>query len=423
MTNKKIKINQYAVTNEELAALKESHTFVATADLDTYHGIDALLVDGKLYAGCDITKAKITLLTNDKELAFKPVKSKTVELALSEDVPSDALELMPEFGVTIDNNLNIQQFNIELSDAGKVFGNMAVVFWDIEGNLIANDKKFTTEEINRYCNYILEKGYYAPIVCYADDRLKIIDYDNIPYLVKMLGLKMLPVRVVSYKDIGYLANICPILYEAIKRIPANSHYTRLDSENCAAHMLVDYGDKRRMLQTYEEKHAIPQDTVINNIPVSYKPTDWNDYVPVLYFVFNDNYAVRNNALIAAVNRGSYFGRQERADGKVGTSSLGGTLKSLLWGYEEFMAEDIQEDAKPSFDNYQECKDDKDINALSTDLIRFNYKLKEMIAAEELAKNVGADIAIAIDKVYPVNLHNIHQHLQKDEIIIKYFAPK
>ena len=186
---KEIKVNLYTLTKAELSQLSESYKTRYVSYLNEEYGIQAVLTNNQLVIDQPYSQinhfheeteeerkiedsTEILLLTNDIEVPFSVSKSHVIYLTLGEGINlPEKFDVMPSFGITIDDNVNIQQFNIHMDMADKIFQERLLDFWDLDENFQTRHKTFTKNQIIRYSNYILEKGYYAPIVIHIDNCL------------------------------------------------------------------------------------------------------------------------------------------------------------------------------------------------------------------------------------------------------------
>lgn len=422
---KTIKVKSYHITDKNLEDLKKSCKFIYVDKLFDIYGIDALIKDDSIYINKDSKKDKYLLIGNNFELSLTSEQEIDIVLSLGKDIEvPEVFEQMPAFGVTIDNNLNIQQFNLKMSDADEVFGNQSfIAFWGLDSILRVNLKTFTIDQATKYINYILEKGYYAPVTCYIDNGIKTTNFDNIYYFSKLLGLDYLPVRAMTYKDIKYIENICPCIHAAIKKVPCNRRYQQLDYSDESECMIINFSDKRTALQAYKKKEVLP----VSTDPLkTYEETNWNDYKPIYYFVFDKRAEKLNANLVKTVYNEKYYSCSKRTDEKTGGyTSFGSELLSYLRGYKECITEgpETEDERKLSLDQHQECADDKNINAISVPLFNFSYKLYKTKEAAEVMKEQDADLLFFEDKMNALDFSSIHEAIRKPNMKIKYYRPK
>lgn len=259
MSNKTIKIQEILVDK----SLLEWAPFCLVTGLHEHSGYYVVAANGQVFvekSWWDNEDETETLaLVNDTDLSREAKK----EVTISFNVDTIEEKDIPVFGVTIDDNYNIQQFNLSAEaiadDAAlnPLFNSaQKPVYWDINKNLHVGQNQYPEEQFKEYIDAVKTQGYANPIVLYVDNSfVRTYYYDLIPYLYHFLGCKTLPIRVITYKDFKYVKAISPAIYDAIKSVPVNPYYAPEDKEDVSSFMVSNFSDKRDILKDFV-KHTI-----------------------------------------------------------------------------------------------------------------------------------------------------------------------
>lgn len=299
-------------------------------------------IDGKFYIDDVITQAMpdtVLALTNNTELNLTPVREKVITFDLGGLKEAEA----PVFGVTIDGNFNIQQFNMPLEDIKKDPGLKHLliaaenVYWGIDGKLHIGDRVYKQDTINNHLTAIKELGYSDPVVLHVDKSVARIYYhDMMMYLYCALGFKKIPMRAISYIDIRYVKAISNSLYQALKAVPANEYYAPQDKEDVSALMLDNYSDKRQILKQYVKK-TLPQ---LNTEAVSMHIDNLTEIIP--YF-FSGDMASKNEEFVQSVRSHKFPEVCAFEDGHMAdTLSISESIFRYLEGYAPICSNDKYE---------------------------------------------------------------------------------
>lgn len=171
---------------------------------------------------------------------------------------------IPVFGITIDDNYSIQQFNIDIEEAKKdqalnaiIDSKQKPIYWTIEKILHIGSKQYTEEQFKKHIRSVKTQGFSNPLVLYADRKIvRTYYYDIVPYLYDLLNCKTLPVRIITYKDIKYIEEISPLLYQELQKIPVNPYYAPENKINVSDMMIDNFSDKRDIIKSFMKNNNI-----------------------------------------------------------------------------------------------------------------------------------------------------------------------
>lgn len=254
MSNKTIKVQEILVDKP----LLESAHFCLVTGLYKYSGYYVVATNNNIFVEeswwNNKDETETLALINNTNLN-REVKRETT---ISFNIDTVEEKNIPVFGVTIDDNYNIQQFNLtveEITDdtaLNSLFSSaQKPVYWDIYRNLHVGHNQYSEKQFREYINVVKTQGYANPVVLYIDSNfVRTYYYDLIPYLYQFLGCKTLPIRVITYKDFKYVEAISPAIYNAIKSVPVNPYYAPENKEDVSSFMVSNFSDKRDIIKSF-----------------------------------------------------------------------------------------------------------------------------------------------------------------------------
>lgn len=383
---------------------------------------DASYIDG-------ITKldSDFKILTNDyliKDLVPTANKAITLEFG-GESIPTQRI---PEFGCTIDNNIQIIQKDIPMAVADEIFAGM-ICYWDITEKLYCNVDVFTKDKVLEDCNRIAARGYYAPVTVYCDTLIQVHHFDHLYYLTKMIGFSTVPVRAVTYKDIRYVRNLNENFYKQLLTVPENKTFHLLDSVDMSPYFVTNYSDKRDILKNFKSSTTMPADDTTGKYPIRYRAKNFDDWFPILYFVFKGDYAILNADLASRILMSdvcTYVGK-----GPYEISAEHFRASSYLHGYDKFI--DVPDDQIDQWhltellthkNDYEVYKTDTVLDPSELPIISMSYIEDNASDNEAILAAFDADIIIGgDDKSIIIGAANLHNLLNRDSVRVKYIRHK
>lgn len=298
---------------------------------------------------------------------------------------------IPTFGVTLENNFNIQQFNIKRSEIaeGSYLHNVIddifkTSFFDADKTLNVCSKKISNEKISKIFESYKGVGFAAPLVLYVDKNfIRPYYHEIVAYIYELFQFDTIPVRVITYKDIKYVENIDDALYRKLKEIPKNDFFTQEDKINYAPYMIDNFSDKKKVINTYRGNKAVKAYD-----GAQCRVIDESFITEVIPYVFTEEYEALNSDLIQRISSHNYQDIVYYEDGKRSCDlPISESLYHYLLGYENV--------AESSFEGFDKLKLDKEIDfdpsllALDTfDYIESNDSKIEEIAGDILTRFGG-----------------------------------
>lgn len=248
-------------------------------------GFHIIKTNNMLLIDSDIlnTKDYINILSNvDDNLFSKEINNFKITIEIPEKTK---ISQIPEFGLTMNDNLNIIQTNL---NNNMVNGMLSLYsYWDTDSKLHVGTDVMSKEKIQMAINAICAGDQYAPIVFYIDDKIMPYCYECMAYIYNILGSKFIPTRVICYKDIKYIEGMDKELHDKLLTIPHNEYYTPEDEVDFSSSMIINFSDKRLALSLYCQ-------TIDNeNDMMSFK---LDDMIQCLYFVFSGDNVYKNKNL-------------------------------------------------------------------------------------------------------------------------------
>ena len=269
-------------------------------------------------------------LSNDMDVDGYTMKEATIDFT-GLDLPDEPKDI-PEFGVTLDGNMNIIQVNISKEDIEKdpmfsmaVLGN-GITYWDTDAVFHANGKSFTKEKFEEMLRALKVLGFADPVVVYVDKNVvRPYYFDIVPFVYVLAGYNRFPVRAITYVDIAYLNGISQVLYEAVKKVPANLYYHPADEKDCSAFMVDNFSDKRDIIKQYDSGVNVPEDGVLK--------LDIEKFVEILPYFFEGEMEPQNKVFLDSVMSHSYPSMRFMEDGHFPDAmSLSESLYRYICGF-------------------------------------------------------------------------------------------
>lgn len=322
----KIKINKnnFDMTDSVVVKKLYKHTGYYIIAIDNY-----FLVDEEIDK---IQHPEIIILANNTKIETADIIATTT---LDVDiVDGKYIKDIPVFGVTIDNNYNIQQINLSIDDIENdkhlndiIRWTSNLAYWDFDKKLNINGKKYDVDLINKYMDSIRVQGYSNPLVLYADkENIKLYYYDIVAYIYNLIDCKKIPIRIITYQDIYYIKNISDSIYKAIKKIPDNKFYHVKDEKDMSPYMISNYSEKRDVLRKF-----INKEIVCFNEPVLLLNLDRLE--EVIPFIFSEEYDSLNQDFVNRLKMHNYQKYLHYKDGHFEDNmSICESLYHYLQGY-------------------------------------------------------------------------------------------
>lgn len=334
----------------------------------------------------------------------KPDKTKTIT------IPTDKLtqmkDGMPSFGLTFDDNYSMHQFYMPIEQVNFLLTSFPA-YWTVDGTFYIGGYNQDEATFIKTVNYIMNQDYYAPIVLYVDADIKVIDYQNIVFTYALLERKQVPVRVVTYKDYKYVEKINADIYKAIQKVPANSHYEKLDAEDITGTFVVEELDKKKILLTYVTNEPLKftgrSDIVMSDYYMKHQ------FIP--FFVFDEStndLKIKNAKWINKLKSRPYYLTYKNKY-NLNSHSYGRDLLNFLNKQVQFVQIDDDNMKDFHFNQFKEIKNIFTYDSFSKIIISLCYKQDD------------------IDQVYKINLGEQWNHpiflLEEGEFPTRYFLDK
>lgn len=380
-------VSLYKIDKSTFEQSKEKYRCIY---LDSFDDFDALLTNDTLYIGTYEDKEEYTVLTNDSK--FKKtflLETHTFEFTVPEVEKKDT---MPEFGITFDDNFSVIQENVSYDDFKTISQHCLLWYWNLNGELVSSFSKRTIEEVEKGLEHVASKGYLAPISVKVGKITEFLNFLNIPYYHKLLGSDVVPFRFFVYKDIKYLEEHFPEIYENIKNIPDNKYFTKISNEDVFDDLLLGQEEIRNVVGE-------------------------GRYCNSLYFFFNNT--MKNRELLDRIKDNIFLNPVIKYSGVISCYSVSDFVR-----YTEddiiSMDETISTDTLPV--NVELIKDNLPLNCLSHQFEYVQYKDRYNVPEESWVTEHNCDVAIFEDMCMPLNLHRVQEFLNRD-IVIKQFRRK
>jgi len=319
---------------------------------------------------------------------------------------------IPTFGVTLEDNFNILQFNLTREEVNNsnVMSSIikhrgCLMFWDTNKKYNYSSKEIDENKLKELVAIYKKQGYIAPLVLYADkDFIRPYYHDYIIYLYKVLNLDILPVRIITYKDIRYIKNIDELIYNKIKSIQSNKYYEAVDNEDMSPYMISNYSNKRDIIKKYLNGQ-------FNNLQFD----DLHEFLP---YVFNDEKENLNKNLITNVMNHDFSKYFYLKNGKQFYSmSLSESLFNYLNGHLDTKEISITEDQIikkfPKFEIKKIIDFDPSLLALDY----FDYNINNEIIGE-ISKQFGRNCLYEESPNALIDFHVLNDLLNGSETKIK-----
>ena len=285
MKNKEIIVSEAILDRSNISDLSP----ICMQGLRDFHGYNIIVINDRVYVDLDWFDndgSNTRALINDRKFKNVSVENTT---SIIFDISGINPQPIPEFGVSIDDNYNIQQTNILIQDAQNdealneiiITDKRGFHFWDINQNLHIGGSVYSKETFEQHIEAVRNQGYSNPLVLYVDkEYIRIYFYNISAYLYSFLNFNILPIRVISYIDIKYVEKISSTIYAAIRSIERNPYYYPRDDKDYSEFMVSNFSDKREIIKS-----------LTNNAPSSPNgtifPLNINNLVEILPFFFTE----------------------------------------------------------------------------------------------------------------------------------------
>lgn len=285
MKNKEIIVSEAILDRSNISDLSS----ICMQGLRDFHGYNIIVINDRVYVDLDWFDndgSNTRALINDRKFKNVSVENTT---SIIFDISGINPQPIPEFGVSIDDNYNIQQTNILIQDAQNdealneiiITDKRGFHFWDINQNLHIGGSVYSKETFEQHIEAVRNQGYSNPLVLYVDkEYIRICFYNISAYLYSFLNFNILPIRVISYIDIKYVEKISSTIYAAIRSIERNPYYYPRDDKDYSEFMVSNFSDKREIIKS-----------LTNNAPSSPNgtifPLNINNLVEILPFFFTE----------------------------------------------------------------------------------------------------------------------------------------
>lgn len=307
--------------------------------------------------------------------------------------------LIPDFGLTLDANINMQQIHLDI---------------DTALSYVANGDKSTVKSDYSGCKHFMQEraeeirsfGEIKPITIYIDKEIHLIHYCDI-YIYQQLGKKKIPVRVITYKDYRYLSVVAPEIYEEVKNLPDNNFYKYFDEIDMSPFFITDNGKKREILQEKANRFSIntEHNTPLTLSKMQIRPENVNIILP--YFFNSVIYDILNDKVVKDICEFPYLPAQYEKYGVTKEQPAGAMLHWMLIGDMPFVRE-VDEDLR-EISEY-EMVSEENPNFAQFSFIDSSYQRIDIEKTKELLDQVGANLVVFDDwrpdlLVGKVNLNN------------------
>lgn len=421
--NKIINVIEYNL--KKLLDTSFNSNFIYAKDIYKNYGYYAIANEYGIIVDLDYdTNNDLICLANNINIPFEIIKTK--EIVLNFDELNTTKLLAPEFGVTINNNLNIQQFNLKFSEINispeiirQIISNInSLLIWNFNEILLYNNQKFTKEKVINILNSIQNDGYERIPTMYIDFCVKPYDNEEVFYWMLLLGRETFPVRVITYIDVKYVKNFSNTVYNKICNLPLNKFYKRLNEVNCLdMSPITNYSDKRNILNKYRK--PIP-DEVRNN--KNFIELTKINSMEILFFFFKGEWEYKNDELIKEILSNKIFDhkyftsyKKENVYGMF-ECSMSERIFNYIHGYVIYEEYNHNNAIENDFviDNIELIGFDPSLYIFDT----FEYdhlKLDEYPHIVNILNSVNKLITLRKSRTYLIPIDNFHEYLNDENL--------
>ena len=378
-------------------------------------GYPCIIIGDTMYYDKDFNiKDELTVLVNGRA----PISKDCNEYDITLDIPDKmSEETMPEFGLTISDNINVIQTNVDLDDMVKYLEKSVLNYWGTDKHLHSGYNSYSQEEIQDTIRQIAKYGYVAPVAIVCDAMFKPEQFSYIYALYQLMGKNTLPIRVVCYKDYKYVSKLCKSAYQAIKKVPANQYFTPLDNEDYTGDFIWNYSDKRAVFDMFKARTPMMLKDA--------RPFDRKAWKPEYYIIKGQEGNVRDLV---------YQIKQHEANTVIGESKYQEDTpyvreaRSYLDGFEHVIKTDDAEEWElllpETADNFEVYKEADKLDTADLSLKRLSYHHECDKEVNQLLKKFDADLIIMGDRFGSViGFKNMHNLINKEHIKVKYIRHK
>lgn len=422
MSNKTIKIQEILIDR----SLLEWAPFCLVTGLHEHSGYYVVAANGQVFvekSWWDNKDETETLaLVNDTDLNREAKREATISFDVDKVEEKD----IPVFGITIDDNYSIQQFNLS---AEAIADDVALnslfnstqkpVYWDIDKNLHVGQNQYSEKQFKKYIDAVKTQGYANPVVLYVDSSfVRTYYYDLIPYLYYFLGCKTLPIRVITYKDFKYVKTISPAIYDAIKSVPANPYYAPEDKEDVSSFMVSNFSDKRDIIKSFMKNDVLDMNQKIILM-------DIDKLDEILPYLFTGNMTSKNKEFIEKLFAHKYpTANAFEEDHFMDSMSINESLYHYMNGYAA-----IKESVGTENVDFTSCKiiEEKDFDPSLYPFDSFDYLDYADADIQKIVKIVSDKFGpLCVHKDCPtqiIDVHNIHEAIKDKNTKVKVLGEK
>lgn len=421
MKNKEIIVSEAILDRSNISDLSP----ICMQGLRDFHGYNIIVINDRVYVDLDWFDndgSNTRALINDRKFKNVSVENTT---SIIFDISGINPQPIPEFGVSIDDNYNIQQTNILIQDAQNdealneiiITDKRGFHFWDINQNLHIGGSVYSKETFEQHIEAVRNQGYSNPLVLYVDkEYIRICFYNISAYLYSFLNFNILPIRVISYIDIKYVEKISSTIYTAIRSIERNPYYYPRDDKDYSDFMVSNFSDKREIIKR-----------LTNNTPSSPNgiifPLNINNLVEILPFFFTEPLEYLNQEFLDKLLKHKYQNTYvfDKETGHFADNmSINASLFNYMNGYAlcEYNTYNIEELSRENSELVQEIPFDPAIYLFDT-FDYLDYGNKENSAIEEkLYETFGGLIVDEKHANVIINMNRIHRFIKKGNLMIK-----